>query len=227
MNRPVVLELMVWELVERNQFTAIMEAAREAAGIRLAREIFDDLGDAERTRSVLAILSAGLTYLALRQRKITWYNGINLRSDQGWAELQRAVQAMVEGLASPAAPRPGKRRRRVGRNPVADQDPRLRKRLPFHAQNEVAAATFLAAACVMTRRVTLPLSRYPGGIGEDVRHCFFVHSAKDVARFGRVCDTETVNTYRLPFGTVDCGSSEYDQIPDRFDRGVCCPHFRP
>jgi AcrR family transcriptional regulator len=112
--RPLALELMVWELVERNQFTAIMEAAREAAGIRLAREIFDDLGDAERTRSVLAILSAGLTYLALRQRKITWYNGINLRSDQGWAELQRAVQAMVEGLAGPAAPRPGKRRRRIG-----------------------------------------------------------------------------------------------------------------
>jgi AcrR family transcriptional regulator len=103
--RPLALELMVWELVERNQFTAIMETAREEVGLRLTREIFDDLGDPERTGSVLAILNAGLTYLALRQRKITWYNGINLRSDEGWAEIQSAVQAMVEGVAKRAAPR--------------------------------------------------------------------------------------------------------------------------
>jgi len=103
--RPMALELMVWELVERNQFTAIMETAREEVGLRLTREIFDDLGDPEQAGAVLAMLSAGLTYLALRQRKITWYNGINLRSDEGWAEIRRTVQALVEGVAKGAAPR--------------------------------------------------------------------------------------------------------------------------
>ncbi|MGD0191443.1 MAG: TetR/AcrR family transcriptional regulator [Rhizomicrobium sp.] len=99
-ERPVALELMVWELVERNRFTAIMETARETVGLRLTREIFDDIGDPELAGAVLAVLSAGLTYLALRQRKITWYNGINLRSDEGWAQIQRAVRTMVETVAA-------------------------------------------------------------------------------------------------------------------------------
>jgi AcrR family transcriptional regulator len=97
--RPLALELMVWELVERNQFTAIMETAREAVGLRLTREIFDDIGDPELTGAILAILSAGLTYLALRQRKITWFNSINLRSDEGWEQIQRGVRSMVGTVA--------------------------------------------------------------------------------------------------------------------------------
>lgn len=108
-KRPLALELMVWELVERNQFTAIMESAREAVGRRLTAEIFDDLGDPALSGAVLALLSAGLTYLALRQRKITWYNGIDLRSDEGWAQIRRAAEAMVEAVGRPKARKTAKR----------------------------------------------------------------------------------------------------------------------
>lgn len=102
-TRPLTLEIMVWELVERNRFTAITEAAREAAGRRLTAEIFDDIGDPDLSGAVLAILSAAMTYLALRQRKITWYNGINLRSDEGWVQLLKASRAMVEAVGRTSA----------------------------------------------------------------------------------------------------------------------------
>ncbi len=98
MARPMVLELMVWELVERNELTAIMETARETGGQRLARELFDDAGDPARMNAVMALLAAGVTYLALRRRKIRWFNGVDLRADEGWAQIRQAVVAMTAGL---------------------------------------------------------------------------------------------------------------------------------
>ncbi|MDP3854329.1 TetR/AcrR family transcriptional regulator [Phenylobacterium sp.] len=99
MARPVVLELMVWELVERNELTAIMETAREEMGLRLAREIFAGGGGrAAQINAVSALLGAAVTYLALRRRKIRWFNGVDLRSDEGWAQLREAVRQMTAVL---------------------------------------------------------------------------------------------------------------------------------
>jgi AcrR family transcriptional regulator len=100
--RPVVLELMVWELVERNALTAIMEAARETMGLRLAREIFDDASDPGFVKAFFAMVGAGIMYLALRRRKIRWFNGIDLRNDEGWDQLVSAVWLMAEALETPA-----------------------------------------------------------------------------------------------------------------------------
>lgn len=94
LQRPVVLELMVWELVERNDLTAIMEEARESLGLRLLDELFPDVADKSRLGAMSAVLSAGVTYLALRRRKIRWYSGVDLQSDEGWTEIARSIQAM-------------------------------------------------------------------------------------------------------------------------------------
>ncbi|HZC15239.1 MAG TPA: helix-turn-helix domain-containing protein [Caulobacteraceae bacterium] len=98
MARPAVLELMVWELVERNALTAIAETARETMGLRIVGELFGDAGEAEQVGAVSAVLAAGVTYLALRRRKIRWFNGIDLRSDAGWVQIRAAIAAMTAGL---------------------------------------------------------------------------------------------------------------------------------
>ena len=99
MARPMVLELMVWELVERNELTAIMETAREEMGLRLGRELFEDVRDPQTMGAVTALLAAGVTYLALRRRKIRWFNGVDLRADEGWAQIRQAVLLMTAPLA--------------------------------------------------------------------------------------------------------------------------------
>jgi AcrR family transcriptional regulator len=98
LERPVVLELMVWELVERNELTAIMEEARESLGLRLLAELFPDVADKSRLGAMSAVLSAGLAYLALRRRKIRWFSGVDLRSDDGWKEIVSAIEAMAATL---------------------------------------------------------------------------------------------------------------------------------
>jgi hypothetical protein len=99
MARPAVLELMVWELVERNALTAIAETARETMGLRIVKELFSDVRDIEKVGAVRAVLSAGITYLALRRRKIRWFNGIDLLSDAGWAQIRVAIATMAGSLA--------------------------------------------------------------------------------------------------------------------------------
>jgi AcrR family transcriptional regulator len=98
LERPVVLELMVWELMERNELTAIMEEARETLGLRLLNELFPDVTDRSRLAAIGATLSAGVTYLALRRRKIRWYGGVDLKSSEGWDEIVNAIQAMATCL---------------------------------------------------------------------------------------------------------------------------------
>jgi AcrR family transcriptional regulator len=95
MARPAVLELMVWELVERNALTAIMEDAREALGLKIMSDLFSDVEDPRRLAAVSAVLSAGVAYLALRRRKIRWFNGLDLQSDQGWSDVRSAIRDMA------------------------------------------------------------------------------------------------------------------------------------
>jgi len=96
--RPVVLELMVWELVERNELTAIMEEARETLGLRVLAELFPDVRDARGLRSVGALLSAAVSYLALRRRKIRWYSGVDLTLDETWSDFSDVIARMTDGL---------------------------------------------------------------------------------------------------------------------------------
>ena len=106
MRRPSVVEMMVWELVERNELTAIMETAREEMGMRIAAELFPDAPSDNRTRAIAALLSAGVNYLVLRRRKIRWYNGVDLKSEEGWRDLHEAMHLMARAVAPDRAPRP-------------------------------------------------------------------------------------------------------------------------
>lgn len=97
-ERPAVLEMMVWELIERNELTAVLEEAREALGLRLMAELFGDVADRARLQMFSALVSAGVTYLALRRRKIRWYAGVDLK-DAGLADaIERAVAEMARAL---------------------------------------------------------------------------------------------------------------------------------
>jgi hypothetical protein len=39
-----------------------------------------------------------VTYLVLRRRKIRWFNGVDLRSEEGWTALNEATRRMAEAL---------------------------------------------------------------------------------------------------------------------------------
>jgi AcrR family transcriptional regulator len=101
-RRPLTVEVLAGEVNERNELTAILEAEREQWGEEAARV----LGGAEwATRpwlqGVTLLLVAGVQHLLVRSRRIRVFGGVDLRSDEGWNQLKRALREMATTLFPP------------------------------------------------------------------------------------------------------------------------------
>ncbi len=98
-ERPVVLAMMAWETVERNKLTAIVETAREEMSTRIADMLFPEIATQPEIAGAMALIGAAINYLAMRQRKIRIYSGVNIRTDQGWQLLVDEIQFMMKSFA--------------------------------------------------------------------------------------------------------------------------------
>lgn len=100
--RPLTLEIMAAELVERNELTAILETEREEWGQDAGRLLG---GDAWSTRPALRgvtlLLVAGVQYLLVRSRTIHVFGGRDIRSDRDWDALKAAVRDLAQRLLGP------------------------------------------------------------------------------------------------------------------------------
>lgn len=97
--RPLTLEILAAEVLERNELTAILEAQREAWGERAGRLLAtEDFRRAPELQELALLLVAGVQYLLVRARKIRVFGGIDLHTDDGWARFKVAVRRMAERL---------------------------------------------------------------------------------------------------------------------------------
>jgi AcrR family transcriptional regulator len=95
--RPMTLEILAAEVVERNELTAILESQREAWGERATRLLrAEDLARAPELPDLMLLLVAGVQYLLVRSRKIRVFGGIDLHTDAGWDRLKAAVRATAQ-----------------------------------------------------------------------------------------------------------------------------------
>jgi AcrR family transcriptional regulator len=95
--RPLTQEILAWELAERNEVTARLEEVRERRGLELMMVLARDLSPAVDLAAVASILAGGVHYLLLRSRRIRVFNGIDLRTEEGWSRLEAAARSMVLG----------------------------------------------------------------------------------------------------------------------------------
>ncbi|MEO0367824.1 MAG: TetR/AcrR family transcriptional regulator [Pseudomonadota bacterium] len=103
-KRTLTLEALAWETVQRNSFTAELETVREEFGLRstelMSKNLAaDDLSGEIDAAAVGAIFSGWCHYLLVRSRKIRWFNGIDISSDEGWARLEATFEKMVKNLS--------------------------------------------------------------------------------------------------------------------------------
>jgi len=102
--RPLTLEVLAAEVVERNELTAILEAEREVWGEEAFRVLGGPaLAAVPHMRGITLLLVAGVQHLALRSRKIQSFGGVDLRSEDGWESLKRAIDAAAVRLLAPLA----------------------------------------------------------------------------------------------------------------------------
>jgi hypothetical protein len=94
--RPLTLEVLAAEVLERNALTAILETEREAWGEEAGRVLGGaELSERPWMRGVTLLLVAGVQYLLLRSRSIRNFGGLDLQSDGSWLQLKQAVRELA------------------------------------------------------------------------------------------------------------------------------------
>src|SRR5512134_1899003 len=94
-KRPVTLEILAWESIERNELTKVLEKVRKDFTKKLFRVIpVNGNGAAGDMAAVVTLVRAGINYLAVRSRKVGRYGAVNIRSEEGWQRLESAIRAI-------------------------------------------------------------------------------------------------------------------------------------
>lgn len=97
--RPLTVEILAAEVLQRNELTALLEAEREAWGEQAARVVGGaDFTARPELRGLTLLLVGGVQYLLVRSRKIRVFGGLDLHTDAAWNELKAAIRAMAQRL---------------------------------------------------------------------------------------------------------------------------------
>ena len=96
-KRPVTLEILAWETIERNELAKVLEKVREDFSKNLSRLFVagQNVTDSELA-AIVSLLTAGINYLAVRSRKVGRYGDVNIRSEEGWHRLEAAILTICE-----------------------------------------------------------------------------------------------------------------------------------
>ncbi len=92
-------ELMLWEMLERNELTIAIAKDREAKGYELSRRLKGKMNlHGSESDAAIALLVSGIYYLVLRARTVDVFNGVDLSSDEGWKHIEKAIRQIVSSF---------------------------------------------------------------------------------------------------------------------------------
>ncbi len=100
LRRPVTLEIMAWETIDRNELTVELERIRTTRSAelreRLLQQFAGRLNDTNVDIDALAVLlGAASNYLVLRSRKIEVFDGVTINTEEGRDRLASAVETLI------------------------------------------------------------------------------------------------------------------------------------
>ncbi len=97
-SRPLTLEIMAWETVERNTLTIALEKARERSGLELMAHLNEVNAPNADWQAIANIFSGAIHYLAIRARKIDTFTGMDLNDELSWGRLIDSMETLVHGM---------------------------------------------------------------------------------------------------------------------------------
>jgi AcrR family transcriptional regulator len=105
-KRPVTLEILAWETIERNELTKVLEKVRKDFTNDLYRFLFAGRGAeaVDDMAAVVTLVRAGINYLAVRSRKVASYGDVNIRSEEGWHRLESAIRTICGRCIASSVP---------------------------------------------------------------------------------------------------------------------------
>ena len=96
-NDVTLRRLCRWELTTDNENIQLLRDRRERNGCELIKAVsgFTHSHHAE-VAALASILSASISYLVLIEEQSPTYNGINLRSNEGWEQVVKGLDLMID-----------------------------------------------------------------------------------------------------------------------------------
>jgi len=98
--RPVTLQVLAAETVERTPLVVALETVRETRSLALARWIerrFAVPADLDAA-AISMLLAIAMNYLAVRARSIRVMAGVPIRTDKDWQRIFAAIDTLVDGV---------------------------------------------------------------------------------------------------------------------------------
>lgn len=101
-SRPLTLQILAWEMVERNELTIHLEKVREKSGLALFELVWHDnkaaSGSQVDIEALVTLFTACTNYLAARSTSIRVFNGIDITEDEGWQRLTDMMKKICHSV---------------------------------------------------------------------------------------------------------------------------------
>lgn len=101
LRRPRTLEILAWEMVERNELTDILDDRRERTALELLQRLPEGSARGTDLTALVAFVSTALGGLAIASARRGSLGGVDLRSDAGWERMLALVDEMLIKLCPP------------------------------------------------------------------------------------------------------------------------------
>ena len=95
LRRPLTLDILARENVERTALTRIVEETRVRRSLELFELVTDDFPEDIDMSALVALMAAAVVSLAVKSRTCKSYGGVDLQSDKGWRRFQRTIEALL------------------------------------------------------------------------------------------------------------------------------------
>lgn len=96
-KRPVTLDILAWEALERNELTKQLEDIRIRTVLEYF-EYFDGIPNDENLTAIVAIMSGAVTHLLIKSRITGSVGGIDIETEDGWERINRAIELLLKGI---------------------------------------------------------------------------------------------------------------------------------
>lgn len=96
-SNPALRRLYRWELSCNNDMIVKLREQREKTGLHLIQEISRLTGHPQAEMAAMAsILTASITYLVMLEDFCPLYNGIEINSASGWAQIYSGIETLID-----------------------------------------------------------------------------------------------------------------------------------
>ncbi len=101
-ERPLTLEILAWESLERHEFTRPLEEVRVRTALEFFEQLDGEIPDHLDLTAIVLLFSAAANFLVVRSRTNKSLGGVDLRSPQGWRRIEGAIDLLLKSaLDSP------------------------------------------------------------------------------------------------------------------------------